>query len=353
MAGNPNFQKQHGHHLSPSKAPYLYALGIIIIIAAVYFLATRSELTVNQLNSMQVFTLPLNGSASFALPNDNNVYSIYLKAATNSSATFYVSGVPILIKPIFLVQMHVLANENLSTVNTNTANLHLELRSTTNGQATVALTPLPASLNAAVTPGVTIINPARLLQGNTLLESETTTGGAPIVTTITTTITTTTSTTTIYNGVTNGTTSQVMTLINNTQLGTLMKNLVPIYAKSNQCTADVYNTTYSSKYGSLPNGPNSYYNVSPYAPRSLRWTISNFSVNVYNVTYIIAAQQSIAAGAVLLIQMNTASGLALPPTPKFIGPWTSLNYSLLNAQYAFASGISNNCAAVVPYIPGH
>lgn len=350
MALNPNFQKQHGYHGQSQKAPYLYAIGIIIVLAAVYFLATRSQAPVNTLNSLQSFTIPLNGSESFTLPGDNNVYSIYLKSATNSTATFYVSGVPILIKPIFVVDMHVLASENLSTTNHNIANLHMELQSVSPSQATVALTPLASSLDSIVTSGITVINPASLLQGSTLLESESVTGGGTATTTVTTTVTTSV-TTTVFNGVTNGTTSQVMTLINNTQIGTLMKNLAPLYAKSNQCTADIYNTTYQVKYGSLPDGPNSYYNVSPYAPRSIRWTISNFSVNVYNVTYILAAQQSVAAGPAFIIQMNTASGLAI--SQRFTGPWAPLNYSLLNAQYAFASSIANNCAAVVPYIPGH
>ncbi|MGI0141721.1 MAG: hypothetical protein ACREBF_03685 [Candidatus Micrarchaeales archaeon] len=348
MVTNSNFHKNHGHHSGGSRLP-LYILGVIIVIGIVYFVGTSLLSGALQISSMQTFNIPTNGSVYFTLPNNTGSYSIFLRSSSNSSATFYISGSPILVKPIVVVSMPVLGSSNASTTGGSFANVHVTLESSSNSGVKVDLTPLPTSLNLRVSGGISEINPTTLLSGTastTTGGSQTTTVATTVTTTATTTAVTTAPTTTISGGISAVTQTQVMTDANATNIGLLMKNFKTLYVNGHSCTSALYNSTYASKFGSVPKSYNTYANVSQVTPTTSSWSIVSVGTTLYNVTYSLTAPSSQASGKAVVLEINTGNGALV--SEAYTGPFQGLNYTVLASNYNFAVGVGNSCGILLP-----
>ncbi|MDE1846868.1 MAG: hypothetical protein KGH52_02290 [Candidatus Micrarchaeota archaeon] len=331
---------------------HIYIIGIIILVGIIYLAASAvlSGGTVYHISNPTSIMLPVNGSAYFTLPGDSSEYSVFLKSATSSSATFYISGLPILVRPISSVTLSGTGSANVSSSGGSIANMNIALQSVSSGSATFELSSIATTLGIRPSASISIINPATG-QGSAVTTVVTTATTTVSSSGTSSTVTTTTATTTISNVVSAATQQQVMGLVNNTPLGTLLKNFGVIYAKDTLCAPSIYNQTYQTKFGSLPSGPNTFANLAQVTPTSLPWAISKAGTNTFNVTYSTVAPSAQATGSVVVIQINNST--AVINSEKFIGNWAGLNYTLLNAQYNYALGINNNCAADIPYVPGH
>ncbi|MDE1869714.1 MAG: hypothetical protein KGH71_01870 [Candidatus Micrarchaeota archaeon] len=347
MAPNPNFQRQGNR--SPSKIR-LYALIAIVVVVAAYFVFAGSS--ISHISATQSFTVPTNGTIYFTLPNNTNIYSLFVKSSSNASATLYVSGMPILVRPIMVLLLSSGEGENLSSSSGSSANINIVLESSTPGQAKLTLTPLPASLGIRVSPSVGVINPSVILQGGTVSSAATTTTVTTSVTTTVsgshTTVTTsiaTTATTTVASSIP---TAQVMAYANATALGALAKNLKTLYVNGQSCTPAQYNATYQAKFGSQPTGPNAYSSIVTFTPTNLNFAIQQVDTSLYNVTYTLVAPDPRVSGAVLRLEINNANGALVTSTFLPGGPWSDLTTELLTANYNFAAGIGNNCGILLP-----
>ncbi|HVA83151.1 MAG TPA: hypothetical protein VNF06_03235 [Candidatus Aquilonibacter sp.] len=348
MALNPNFQRQGNR--SPSKLR-LYALIAVVVIVVAYFVFAGSS--VSHISATQSFSVQTNGTIYFTLPNNTNIYSLFVQSSSNASATLYVSGMPILVRPIMVLLLSSGQGENLSSSSGSSANVNIALESSTNGQAKVTLTPLPSTLGIRVSPSVAVINPSVVLGGGTVNSAPTTTTITTSITTtvsgshttVTTSVATTVATTTIASTIP---TAQVMAYANATALGALAKNLKTLYVNGLSCTPAQYNATYQAKFGSQPTGPNAYSSIVTFTPTNLNFAIQQVDTSLFNVTYTLVAPDPRVSGAVLRLEINEANGALVTSTFLPSGPWSDLTTELLTANYNFAAGIGNNCGILLP-----
>ncbi|MDE1846240.1 MAG: hypothetical protein KGH53_03100 [Candidatus Micrarchaeota archaeon] len=328
-----------------------YVVAALIVIAVAYFGFSGSS-SVSHISAAQSFTIPLNGTVYFTLLNGTSVSSIFLQGSSNSSALFYVSGTPILVKPIVVASILKGTAQNISTTLGTSANLNVLLVSSTAGQATITLTPLPATLGIKVSPSVAVITPSVVLQGGTFSTPTTTTVTTSIPTTTVagsaTTATTTVATTATTTVASTIPTAQVMAYANATVLGNLIKNFKALYISGQSCTSSLYNSTYRTKLGSAPSGPNVYSSIVTVTPTDATFSISQVGTTLYNVTYSLVAPSASAAGAAVVLEINNNNGALITTNFVSTGPWRGLNTTIIQNNYNFAAGIGNACAALIP-----
>lgn len=323
----------------PSKKPMRFGLAhiiiAIIIIVIIYFALTSFVFnSIHQLNVQESFTLNKNNTIFYSFPDNSTTYAIFLKNVSSSSATFYVSGLPILTKPVVVVTLLAGGSANVSSKAGSVADIHLSLSSSTGSQATFSMTPLLQGLNIRVNGNLYVLNPSSL-SGNVSVTT--------IATTISTTTVGSTSTlTTIINVTPN---HQVLSGVNATPIGKLMSKYKALYMKDTQCTPSVYNSTYLSQFGSLPPAPSSYVNVSELTPTNLDMSVSNVATNIYNITYSSVSPSSLTTGAALVVEYSLASNSII--AQKFKGIFLGQNYTQLNSSYNFQGGFNNNCGAYI------
>ncbi|MDE1825560.1 MAG: hypothetical protein KGH61_03875 [Candidatus Micrarchaeota archaeon] len=326
------------------KRSQLYIIGIVILLAIAYF-AVSGIIYGNGTSSIsatQSFSLAPNGSMLFTLPGNPRTYSLFLKSSSDVGATFYISAVPILANPISVVTLNTLGSSNLSSGAGSVADMHMDLLSSSEAKASFEITPILTSLGLKVSGNVYLMNP--VVPG----ESSSSSASSGATTVPTTTIVQSGPTTTIQSQSANNPT--VMALVNNTSLGKLMLNYKALYIKDQACTSSGYSSAYRQAIGSAPGGPNSFANVSKFTPTNVNITTSKVSGSTYNITYSIAAPSAQAAGMAIILQMNSSSAVVL--SQKFIGPYQGLNYTVLESQFNYQNGLTGDCGAYIPYIPG-
>lgn len=341
-----SFHQKQRYRFSLSRTA-LYIIGIIIVLGIAYSAYGALNTGIASVSGLTTFTLPINGSASFTLSGDPNTYSVFVKGATNGSATLYFSGVPILVKPIVIVTASVPSSANISTSAGSVANVHLDLLSYSGSALKFDLTALASNLGIGVTNRyVSIITPSITGAVGGSLTTTTVSTTIPTTTVAANSVTTTavtTATTTVASSVPTG---QVMAAANATQVGLLMKDFKALYIKGQSCTSSLYNSAYSTYVGGTPAGPNTYQNVSQTTPTDTNWTITSLGGTLYNVTYTLIAPTAAAAGKAVVLEINTANGAEI--ATSFAGPFFDLNYTVLAHNYNFQSGTGSVCGALLP-----
>ncbi len=326
------------------KHPYRkwYAVIGIIIIAALVYIAIPKSHVPTFAQPINV-TMPLNGTKSFMLPGDSNVYVLYLKAVGSNSSVLYIARQPILSNPIMAVSLQLGKQAKISTYDGTSANLEITLLSTGANSAKFALLPVSADLGIGTIGAFYFIQPS-LLSNSAIYQNTT---NVTIVTTSTSS--TSTSVTTTSSSGNTIPTAQIMQEINNSIYGILMNNYNVLYKKDVVCNQSVYNATFIKHESIKPDGPFDFHNASLNTPTALSSSIAYLGGKRYLVTYNATSPSKRTTGPALILTFNFTSGLVT--NSSFTGVYLGLNYSQVYNAYNFQAGINNFCGAYIPYVP--
>lgn len=333
------FPKHNRRTLSSGMLGIIAAVVIIVIIIAAYFAFSGGSSTYVS-SSTNVTILPAN-SIYFSLPDSKNVYVLFLKSSAPSTATLYMSDLPVLASPIAVLQLGRGQSFNISADGSPIADLQIKLIGANATQSELELSFIPRLLNVKPSSGISYMSPTLTTGAATNQSNGTAT------TTVTTTGTTTagsSSTTTI--AATDYSAKAVIDA-NTTKYGILINEYKALYIKDLACTPGIYNTTFYAEEHQQAVPPNDFKNVSPTVITKITSSASVFSGNVYNITYI-ATAPSPEVGTLPILKVQLDVGTNTLVSGKFVGPFAGLNYTTVNNYYDFQANIGNDCGAYIP-----
>ena len=323
-------------------------IGALVVIGIVY-MAFFSNSVANIVNPTQL-NINVNQTVYFRLPDSHNTYAIFLKAILGNSATAYVSGMPVLEKPIIVLQMTSSSSYNISTSASAAANMHISMLNTSKSGASFEITPLLVDLGVKPSATIGVLQPVSFYgtlnyNGIQLTNTTNTQGGGSSTATTTVVTTTVAPTTTVQPA---NMTPTVLAGINATTPGILMKAYGALFAKDTACTSSIYNQSMPiySTYHSAAKGPNDYYNATQHTPTSITIAVSNLHGTLYSALYTAHTPSATWTGPLANIQYDIGSNTI--GTVTFEGLWQGLNYTQISANYNHQNSVPNACGALIP-----
>lgn len=323
-------------------APWKVVAAIVVVLILIYSAYSLMQPGTTAISAMTSLSISANQTVLVRLYSSNPI-AIRLQSASNSSALFYITTMPVLYGPVSSVVLMPTVGANVSSNGTRIADMNLKLVGTGMKGATIDVTPLPASLGILASPSILILAPAAFFSS---ASSNMTLATSTTLSTSSSTIPQ--ATTTIVQNSTASLLQQALSLMNGTEQGMLMKEYKTLYISDIGCSETTYNSTYNIVYGTLPPAFNSYYNTSQLIPRDL--TINETALPAKDnvqITYSTLSESSESTGPALVATINTVAPLYLKSL-NFVGVYMGLNYSTLNSSYAFQRSIGNNCDAWIP-----
>ncbi len=321
----------------PLSTPVI-VVAAIVILAIIYLLVQNPS--VEQISSNKTVTLAVNSSFNFDLPSNSSIASIFLASASNSSALLYLSKVPVLEKEVLIVPLNKGSTVNISVYGSPNADLQVSFVSGSSKGAVISLYSIPKNLNIrpATLQFLNSTSFGKTVSTTTISSNQST---AP-TTTANGASTTVAATTTV---VAVNASAKALQEANNSATGTLIVNYNKLYTKAaTQCTPSAYNSTYITKHGSSPKGPNTYANSTQVVPTSIFATVKTISPTLYNVTY--TARISIGNLNSLQLQINSTTQFVSSYT--FEGVFQDQTYNTALQQYQALNQSTNPCS---PYVP--
>lgn len=339
------------HHARRS-SPVKWIVIVIVVLLVIYGVFSLLQPGVTSITAAKTLSLSVNQTLFFRI-NNGGAAAIRLVNVTANHAIFYVTSLPVLYNPVVVVSLAAASSANISSNATQSANMNLELVSSSASGATIIVTPWPTSVKTS--SDISLITPVSF----TLSGSAATTTATTTTVTLTTTVSgsgTSTATTTAAITTTKVTTTvaavpasfqQALTLLNQTNIGMLMINYKALYIKDAACTSNVYNATYHYYYtGAIP-GPESFENVSAETPTNININeTEGTAANSVIVTYVAVTPSASWSGPAVKAVLNTGATVALKNV-TYTGIYTGLNYTTLSDAYNFQSGVSGACGAYI------
>ncbi len=334
------FKKSFAPKQRSSHTGLLVGIVVAIMVIAIVYLALSNPIV--NVSSSSAFSLSTNQSAYFMVAGNPSVYSVFLSSASNSAATVYITGTPVLTKTISSVTLAPAQSANVSGDGSQIANMQVQLISTKSGYAQITISQIPSNLQLRPSSSVILLYPSlpnkQASNQVTIVVPTTTIAASTTVSSSGTTIATT-SPTTIVSQIPSAT---VMSIVNSSPQGTLMHNYDVLYVTDQACTSSVYSSTFYNNNHYLPVPPEDFANVSEQTPLNFKITVSRVWANTYNVTYVpnLPSGRSVPFTAVI-----TANVSAYAVSGYIFGE--GLNYTTYHSQYLFQSGIGNSCGAYI------
>lgn len=344
----PEYKSQHKqqqHMQKKSNSAMRLALKVIVLIiiiaGALYFLFF---LNVNEtaINSPTVVNVTQAGSLYHI---NNNQYYISLASISVNTGTAYIhiTKLPIFVNPLLNVTL-TLTNVTQINAGSNFSNIAIQLQSLSPHSIAVKITPLFESLQIRPTYQYIKVlqsglnNNQQGQQSTTTIASTTTIrGGSSTSTTAGTTTTTIAA---------NNTRAAISTALKADSYYALMLNFSLLYKNTSQCTPLMYNTSYVRKYGHLPNGQNSYVNVSQFTPYNMSSATTNVGHGNYNVSFV-ALTSALGTIPAMTIEVNVSAKRTVSDTFAPSGLFGGMSYSQIKSNYATALS-GGACGIEVP-----
>ena len=354
--------KFHGQGSGKLKLAIAIVIILILIygIAYMYFIAPSGSGS-QALSSKTQITLAKNQTQFFFISGVGNTYAIFAHSLSPSRSVFYLTKTPILANPITVISLSPDSAANLTLEPGQSSDMNIFLSSSTNSSAVLYITPIPVDLgikqsNVAYSIS-TFLLPFNATQVSSTTQSQVTSTTTSSTTTISSSqisaATTSTPTTTIASAGASVSQSQiatVMSIMNLTQVGTLMSGYSSLYQKDTACTPAVYNSTYQTYFHVAPSGASSFHSTYPNTSQGFKTSVTAVGSGLFNVSYTIilpsGTQLQGAGKPVLIALVNVSSFNAQKFT--YGGIWAGLNYSSVNAAYSSQSSFLNNCGAYMP-----
>ncbi len=324
-----------------NKAPMAAAkriAGLIAVLAIIWFFLNQGQGTIS-IASAKSITLSPNQTVFVRIFN-GSVSAIKLVVSSPTSASFYVSKVPVLYGPVISFTMGTLTGLNVSSDGSNMADMNIFLGSSSNKSVTIQVSPLLSTLGVRPSPLIKRLSPASLGGGLTTIVTLSTS-------TVASTSTSTAESTTMAQNATAALFQQSMTLINQTSIGALMKKYNLLYEKDTACNQSIYNASYLASYGSPPPAPVSFENVSSQTPTSIAISETKLAAaNNVRIVYSTVSPSALTSGPAVIAMVNT-SAQAYLRNVTYTGLYSGFSYTILNDSYTFQSRINNNCGAYI------
>ena len=323
----------------------IYAVIVLVIVAVLLYLVLGMHGTV--VSSNVTATLSPNKSIDFAVSGIKGSYSLFLDSSSNSMATFYLSGLPVLTSPILEFRLSNGTSVNVSLNGSSYAHVQVKLLSLSQSQAEVRLTRIPSGFGVVQSASVSSFNPSLAIlgmpsqgSGAATTVSPTTSAGAG---TTTAQATTTAQTTTVKSS-SGFTQAQVLAAANGTELGGLMAMYNGLFRTDTACTPSLYNSTYSSVHNRQnAYGATDYYNASRQTPEMLTISTSEVSTDEYDVTYTAVIPAGNRLSLVMLVNVSSGQQVSYQASGIFLDQ----NYVDMSQNFISVNSIGNDCAAYV------
>jgi hypothetical protein len=324
-----------GLHKKPhrgAKRLRILALAVVIVLVAAYLFYSMQGATV--ISSPE--TVTITGVTSY-FRIGGSVYGISLASKYPSAAYVYVSKLPAFLNPLLDVTLYS-GNMTKLGMGSGFANLGLTLESLGNSSVTVRITPLDVNLQLAPDSGkVSVVS--GLLAPRT--------AGSNTVVAITTVATSTTvaSTTTVTQ--TNSTLAGIMSALKKNEYYGLMLNYTALYANTQNCTVNAYNTAFIKVNGNMPSGPNTYQNISVYVPYKMYSNLTSIGNGNYLMSFstkTVDPTYNNSKAVVIKVNAPTSAVINVTLENMFKGE----NYTTLYIGYNKALGIGGACGIIVP-----
>lgn len=304
------------------------ALAIIIIFAAyvTYYLSV-SQVVVNSPTVVNVTS-----AGGLYLINSNQFYiSLASIAVSQGRAYVLITKYPTFINPLLNVTL-TLGNITKVNAGSNYSNMGLYLESLNANSITVKISPLSPSLQ--ISPSSQYIRTIQTSLGaKSSRQSQSSSVSTTIVSTTVGSSTSTAATTTIAQ---NTTQMEIMAALKMDNYYALIQNYSVLYANTSKCTPLLYNTTYVELFGHLPNGQNSFANVSAISPYNLSSSTMNAGKGNYYVNYT-AKTETFGNLPAVSILVNASTSTALQNNIVSGGIFSGLSLAQLRANYITAS----------------
>jgi hypothetical protein len=318
-------------------------IAILLVAIAVYF-ATQPGVT--EITSMKTVYLQANQTSYFGLPD--GVVAMRLQGYSGNGTTLYASQSPVLFGPVSLISLAAGASANVSGGGSSVADMNIRLVSGSASGVTLVITPLPVSLGVRASGGASVMNPTAFGTSGTSSASGTPASNTPASKSGSAVTSTVVSTATTTAQSASGSLQQAaLTAANGTAIGKIMLGFKALYKLDAKCDPNTYNITYVAYYSAMPTGPNSFYNISAYAPTNLAASATALSASSYKVTYSTTSPVSVTTGPALTLLVNTTTFAVT--SPAFMGIFQGFNSTKISQLYAFQNGIPNGnpCAALI------
>lgn len=327
-----------------SIAPWKIVAAFVVIALLLYAAYSLLQPGVTNIASTTSMSMQQNQTVTVSLYGGAPI-AIRLQKTSTSSASFYVTRLPVLYGPIVSVLLSTNGGANVSSNGTRIADMNVKLDSSDTESAKIDITPLPGTLAIRPSSGIQILAPVNFYSqqpGSNSIQTVTTTIGAG------SSSTSTTATTTIALSSSAQLMQQALTLMNGTNIGILMKNYKALYLADAGCSESTYDTAYMNNYYTSPPGYASYENATLYTPRDIAINETLLPAkNTVRINYTTLSPSQLSTETALSAIVNTSA----PSNPKSVtyeGIFYSLNYTALNASYTFQKNIGNNCGAWIP-----
>ncbi|MCW6159771.1 MAG: hypothetical protein LVQ95_01625 [Candidatus Micrarchaeales archaeon] len=342
MPIDPPRRKPQGQRTDYGKF-ILPAVGLIILIIIAYFAISFIIGVLSIVNITGATSLAITNSTTVFMMGGNE-YAMHLVTSSlaSSTAKVAVTRLPVFVNPTLEVS---LVSNNATDINTlgNFADMQLLLTKISNNTVSITVTPVPTGLALAPTSSrITMVQSSLSPVGSSSQENATT--STTSATTTSTTGTTTAGTTTVG---TSGNYSAAQSLLKTDVYYGLMNNYTKTYeTAASNCNSTVYNSTYVTKYGHLPNATNSFLNITKLVPYDLNYTLGSTSASVWLATYSTYSHTpSITGGPALVVTMNLTRHQIVSSVTK--GVFGGLNYSTVYSSYLSINNIHNACGVYV------
>ncbi len=340
---NPKFKpmqpkRQHGGLLWK-------IIGVIIVLAIIYFVATwlLGVLSVTSISGPTAFTLT-NSSTIFTLSGSE--YSASFVSAVPSGVQISMTRLPTFLNPTYYVIVYTGSATKFNGAGSS-ANMQINLTSSTKTGAQIMITPLAANLGLAPDSSrITVAHTSLTPYGQQGAQSNATFTTIASTTTIlqsgsssSTTATTTIGSSTNYH-------AEAQAILQKNVYYALMANYTALYANESLCTPPIYNQTYNNLHGSYPSGPFSYQNVSQFIPTSLMLNLTNTTSSA-TATYTATTQISSFSGPALIISMTLVPPPGSVTSTTLTGVFQGANYTNLLSGLRQAQTVANHCGAYI------
>lgn len=326
ISNKPRPRRKHSRRHNKLRLP-IKKISIAVIIIAVIAIAIADFAGSNGIVNItynKTVMLNVNGSITFAVGGTGKTV-LYLASSYNNISTFYISQYPVLENPVYTFTLTSGNTENISSTFSQNADLQIRLINSGSNSAQVEITKVPEGFS---------IRPSLI---NTLSQN------ATYQPTTTVPYASTSASTTTVKPINTSTT--VLSDVNLSNIGKLMQNFGVLYRAGSSCTEQLYNTTLIQYKGIQPKGQFSYYNISMSTPTNVKITISKSTGSNYFVNYTVQLPRAQFSTPSVSVLYDSSSNSVM--STVFGGAYQGLNYTALNQEYQFQSGISNACAAYV------
>jgi hypothetical protein len=343
----PLFKKKPEYKQKDKKPSMkLKAAAILIIVVAAIALYAFFVLQVNQtvVSSPTIINITQQGGV-YSINSNQYFISLSKVSLTNDNVYITINKLPVFINPLLNISL-TLNNITKINVGTNYSNIGIQLLSISPTSAEIKVSPLFPSLQIAPDSGK--ISTIRTTLSNSTAGAQQS-GSTAVQTTQTTTISATTATTTAATTTiaANETAQKISTALKHSNVYGLMLNFSIMYSNTTKCTPPIYNTSYVKQFGHLPNGPNSYANITSYVPYNLSSNITYSGNGNYNMVYRTKTANQFFNNVVAL-RMNINVSSQTVTSTNFTGAFEGLNYQQLAVNYATAQNIGGPCAISIP-----